>query len=247
MKNNIALEVKNLTVNYSNFKIPAIENINFRIEDNKIAIIIGPNGAGKTTLIKAILGLMPYQGEVLFFGNPQHTEQHRYKIGYVPQRFSIDFSIPVTVNEFLDFALLNCKHTSKEKKQMIISSLSQVKAEHLSARRMATLSGGQLQRILLARAIVHEPRLLILDEPEAGVDVGGEKIFYEILENLVKKQDLSALLISHELEIVRAYADQVICLNRYLVCNGSPQKVLNRQTFEKLYGTKATINQHKHH
>ena len=238
---NTALEVKDLTIIYPGSSHPAIESVSFTIEKGKIAAVIGPNGSGKTTLIKAILGLIDYQGEILVFGQP--IAKMYQKIGYVPQRYSFDQTFPITVAEFISLVLLDKNNIEKKVKNVLES----VKAGDLYNRKLSRLSGGQLQRTLLARALVKNPDLLILDEPEAGIDVGGEQTFYDLVENLVENENITALIASHELDIVYTYAQEVICLNKKLLCMGPPRQVLNQETFEELYGRSLKFYGHAHH
>jgi zinc transport system ATP-binding protein len=237
---NLALEIKDLNIYYPGLIHPAVESVSFSIEKGKIAAVIGPNGSGKTTLIKAILGLIDYQGEILVFGQP--VARMYEKIGYVPQRYSFDQTFPITVGEFISLVLPDKNHTENK----VRSVLESVKAEELYERKLSRLSGGQLQRTLLARALVKNPDLLILDEPEAGIDVGGEQTFYDLIEDLVENKNITALISSHELDIVYTYAQEVICLNRKMLCLGPPRQVLNQETFEELYGRSLKFYGHAH-
>ena len=242
---NEVLKVENLTVVYPGYTFPAVESVNFSIKQGTITAIIGPNGSGKTTLLKAILGLIDYKGEIKVFGKPI-KEMYR-DIGFVPQRFTFDPTFPITVYEFISIALSGFGEDSNKHKGHIRESLKSVDAAELVDRKLSTLSGGQLQRILLARALVHRPKLLLLDEPESGVDVGGEQTFYDLIEKMVKSDRMTVLISSHELDVVYAYSDFVLCLNRVLVCNGVPKKVLDQETFEKLYGRGLKFYAHEHH
>lgn len=245
-----ALVVKNLTVKYPGYTHSAIDGVNFSVKENSIAALIGPNGSGKSTVIKSILGLIDYSGDIEVFGKP--VQKMYTEIGFVPQRYSFDSTFPITVNEFISLALESHMIASKKEKitnhhHSVKRVLNYVKAENLKTRKLSTLSGGQLQRVLLARALVHEPKLLLLDEPEAGVDVGGEQTFYELLEALVEEKKITALIASHELDVVYTYADHVVCLNKTVFCTGVPQKVLNQETFEKLYGRGLQFYGHHEH
>jgi ABC-type Mn2+/Zn2+ transport system ATPase subunit len=237
-----ALEVKNLTVKYSGDSQIAVEDVTFEVSPDTVAMLIGPNGCGKTTVIKAVLGLVGYDGEIKVFGEP--VSKMYSKIGYVPQRFSFDRTFPITVFEFVSLVLAT--HSSKNLARKVKQTLEYVGADTFAKKKMSTLSGGQLQRVLLARALVKDPKLLLLDEPEAGVDVGGEQTFYDLVERLVDQKNVTAIIASHELDIVYTYAQQVICLNRKMLCAGVPKKVLNQQTFEKLYGRGLKFYGHDH-
>lgn len=237
-----ALEIKNLTVKYPGYTHPAIENVSFSVSENSITALVGPNGSGKSTLLKALLGLVPHSGEVKVFGQPVEDVYH--DIGYIPQRFSFDPTFPITVKEFIKLVLYN--HSEKIAQKQLNKVLDYVEADNLAKRKLSTLSGGQLQRVLLARALAHNPKLLLLDEPEAGVDVGGEQTFYDLLEKLVKDKKATALVASHELDVVYAYAQNVICLNRKMFCKGKPKEVLTQEIFTKLYGRGLKFYGHSH-
>ena len=229
MKEN-ALVVENLTVIYPEYKYKAVENVSFSVEKGTITALIGPNGSGKTSIIKSILGLVEYEGNIKIFGDP--AEKTDLSIGYVPQRFSFDPTFPITVDEFISMVI----NGSTKKENRIKEVLHYVDGTELFNRRLSSLSGGQLQRVLLARALANKPSLLLLDEPEAGVDVGGEQTFYDLMEKLVKDENITALIASHELDIVYAYAENVICVNQRMLCFGKPKEVLNQDTFIRLYG-----------
>ncbi len=227
------LGVRNLSVRYEGQETYAIEGVTFDLPTNTITVVIGPNGSGKSTLFKAILGLIPYQGKISY-SDGKNSDPH-FHAGYLPQRFVVDQSIPLRVDEFLNLTLVTCKHLKAEKLNMITEALTQVGAENFHNKLLRDLSGGQLQRVLLARALVHSPELLVLDEPEAGVDPGGEKIFYDLVKKLVAKKKITALIASHEMTLVRSYADQVICLNQKVICAGPPEKALKQVSLNKLY------------
>jgi zinc transport system ATP-binding protein len=237
-----ALKVKDVSATYAGYSHPAIENVSFELEQGVIASVIGPNGSGKTTLIKAILGLIRYKGEIEVFGLP--VEKAYQRIGYVPQKFSFDPTFPITVNEFIALTLYELDKYASGK--AVRQALNFVEAAYLGKRKLSELSGGQLQRVLLARALAKEPELLLLDEPEAGVDVGGEQTFYDLLQKLVSEKQITALISSHELDVVYTYAQQVICLNRKMLCVGEPREVLDKKMFEQLYGRDLKFYGHTH-
>lgn len=244
MSANHALTISDLSISYPGFVHPALKDVSFEADEGTITALIGPNGSGKTTLIKSILGLLPYSGRIEVFGKP--VKQMYKKIGYVPQRFSFDQTFPITVREFISIALYSYKERISSHQHHVDESLKMVDITSLADRRLTTLSGGQLQRVLLARALAHDPKLILLDEPESGVDVGGEQTFYDLLQSLVKKEKMTAVLASHELDVVYAYSDQVICLNQTMVCRGAPSKVLDQETFMKLYGRGLKFYAHDH-
>jgi len=232
------LEIKDVTVSYGGTKI--LDSLSFDIERGEITAILGPNGSGKTTLIKAVLVLIPIQkGEIKILG--LKVKDALPLIGYLPQRFEIDRSFPITVEEFLDLSLH--KNTPKEE---IDGKLAEVDMLMYKKALLGTLSGGQFQRILIARAILNNPEILILDEPETGIDVGAEKNFYQLILHLNEKHGITTVFISHELELIYDFAKQVVCLNRALVCHGVPRKVLTPEKLEELYGGGLTHHQHTH-
>lgn len=238
------INVQDVTIYHPNTSYPSVDNVTFSIQQGSIAALVGPNGSGKTTLIRALLGLIPFSGSIEIMGSS--VEQVTKNIGYVPQRFQFDYTFPITVREFLELSQLTCTDSRHIKQANLKSVAKRVNISHKLDQLLVTLSGGELQRLLLARALIHQPKLLILDEPEAGVDIGGEQSFYEILEDLSKTDNITALIASHELDIVYAYADTVICINKQLICQGPPKQVLDQSTFQKLYGRGLKFYAHSH-
>jgi ABC-type Mn2+/Zn2+ transport system ATPase subunit len=239
-----ALLVNNLSVTYPSQSQPAIEDIFFALAPGTITMLIGPNGSGKTTVIKAILELVSYQGDIKVMNKPLHKSYQ--EIGYVPQRFSFDETFPITVEEFLRLSVFHYIPQKDALEKSIDQTLHEVGAFDLKSRKLSSLSGGQLQRVILARAIAHRPKLLLLDEPESGIDVGGEQTFYDLIQRLVKDEGMAVLVASHELDIVYTYADQVICINRRMFCSGIPREVLNHEMFVDLYGRELKFYGHEH-
>jgi zinc transport system ATP-binding protein len=226
------LTVTNLTVEFNHNKI--LDCLNFTLEPSQTLAVIGPNGAGKTILFKALLGLVPYSGQISW--------DKDVKIGYVPQRFSVESDLPLTVSEF--FSLKKCE--SKD----IIHALTHVNfknnLKHILNSKLGTLSGGQLQRILIAWAIVDNPNVLLFDEPTTGVDISAEESIYNLLHNLQKEHQMSILLISHELQVVYRYATNVLCLNKEGICFGPPHKTLTEKNLAQLFGENTSIYHHQH-
>jgi ABC-type Mn2+/Zn2+ transport system ATPase subunit len=237
----LALEVTDLTVWFEGQERPAVEEVSFRLDEGQIAILIGPNGSGKSTVLRAILGLVPFAGEVRVFGMP--AAEARREIGYVPQRLAFDLSLPLTVGEAVRMPLLGARGPDAESSLRHFTEA--LGLADLSDRPLGALSGGQLKRALIARAMVTRPRLLLLDEPEAGIDVGGEQTLYELLQRLVTHHRLTALVCSHELDLVFRYADQVLCLNRRLQCTGRPAEVLTAEALARLYGPATALYRHR--
>jgi ABC-type Mn2+/Zn2+ transport system ATPase subunit len=235
----VVLEVEGLTVQLGGQTI--LEDVSLSIDSGEIVATIGPNGAGKTTLLKAVLGLIPGRGNVLLFGKPLSAlGPERAKIGYVPQRHDLDRAIPVTVEEYVGINTPS-KYFSRESLSQV---MREVDAERLLPRRIGQLSGGELQRVMLAMNLLHDPGLLFLDEPATGIDREGERLFYDVLENSRRKRGMAVLMVSHDFSVVYRYASRVLCINRRLICQGAPREVLNEETLERLYGHAAAVYEH---
>jgi zinc transport system ATP-binding protein len=206
-----------------------LSGVSFEVHKGEALAVIGPNGAGKTLLFKALLGLVPFRGTIAWRAG--------LRIGYVPQKFPVDKTVPLTVREFFllkakrfwfpDQTFL--KHLSHE---LSLVGLSQEVLE----RPVGELSGGQLQRLLIGWVMLDHPEVMLFDEPTAGIDVGFQETVYHLLQRLQKERNTTILLISHELNIVYRYADQVLCLNREMLCHGKPHEVLHPQDLAKLFG-----------
>ena len=202
-----------------------LEGIDLDIGLGEIVTLIGPNGAGKTTLVRVLLGLVA----------PDRGEVHRspgLSIGYVPQRFDIDRAIPMTVDRFLQLG----RSGTPERIQAV---LAEVGANHVLGQQFANLSGGELQRVLLARALLRDPQLLVLDEPVRGVDYAGEAELYTLIGRLRTDRGLSVLLVSHDLHVVMAQSDRVVCVNRHVCCSGVPETVAKDPSYARLFGIHA--------
>ncbi|MFC1633089.1 metal ABC transporter ATP-binding protein [Patescibacteria group bacterium] len=222
------IKVKDLIVKFQDNLV--LNKISFEIKKGELVVIVGPNGSGKSVLLKTILGLIKKtSGEI---------EVNTEKIGYVPQRLSIDQKFPLTVHEFLTLKSHNHKETMRV--------LRLVKGGKWHKKNLGSLSGGQLQRVLLAYSLIGDPELLILDEPLSGVDISTGDSLFHLLEHLHKEHHLTTLIVSHDMEVVNQFASRVICLNQRLVCDGIPRKVLTGETIEKLYGSHAGHFKHKH-
>ena len=230
------LEVKNLIVELDNKVI--LNNINFEVEKGDVLAIIGPNGAGKTTLLKAILGLIPYKGEIKY----KNDEVRKYldEIFYVPQKFEFDKSIPITVEEFLSLTL---KKIRKDIKEHVIKEIG---IFNLLNKKLGNISGGELQRVLIAKSVLENPELILLDEPTTGIDIEGEKKFYELISHLNKNHKITIIFVSHEINIVYNFSNKVLCLNKDLLCFGQTEKMLTEKTIKALYGEEAIYKLHDH-
>ena len=231
------LRIEHLSVGYNGLAI--LNDISFSIKEGEIAAIVGPNGSGKTTLIRAILGLTPYRGTVLVNGAP--VQATLKQISYVPQRFAFDRTIPITVGEFLSMTFFG--KSAHRKIDHALLEVDMKKHEHAL---IGDLSGGEFQRILIARALLNDPVLLFLDEATSGIDMAGEKSFYEIVSHLNKIHRTTVLLVSHEINMVYRFADQIICLNRDLICFGKPKEAVTKEVLEKLYGKDMKFQEHRH-
>jgi zinc transport system ATP-binding protein len=240
------LEIRNLVVRAGGREI--LSGIDADIHCGEVTALIGPNGAGKTTLLHAILGLVPYTGEIRFC----HAEEHGKgtpRIGYVPQRIDLDRNAPMTVLDF--FALSSQRYPvflgrSRRSRTDAETVLAKGEAAHLIHRPLGKLSGGELQRVLLALALRGSPDILLLDEPVSGVDVSGEELFCDFLEQIHRESRFSLLLVSHDLSVVTRHADRVICLNRSIVCQGAATQVLTPETLSAMYGSRARLASHGH-
>ncbi|MCB1549980.1 MAG: ATP-binding cassette domain-containing protein, partial [Hyphomicrobiaceae bacterium] len=182
----------------------------------------GPNGAGKTTLVRTILGLeRPDAGTI--------TRRPGLTVGYAPQRFDLDKTLPMTVERFLTLA-------RKASAQEVAATLAEVGASHVAGRQIANLSGGEFQRVILARALIRRPDLLVLDEPVRGVDYLGEADLYTLIGRIRTERGLGVLLVSHDLHVVMAASDRVLCLNRHVCCSGVPDSVAQHPEYVRLFG-----------
>ena len=229
-------KIENLSVKIG--KEDIIKNINIEVHCGELLMIIGRNGAGKSTLLKSILGEINHNGKVEFF-DMKENKKKRIKIGYVPQHLNIERDMPTTVYDmFASYTSNKPVWLIKDKAlyRKIRESLRLFGAEKLIDKRVGNLSGGELQRVLLAIATSPVPNLLILDEPVSGIDRNGTKDFYEILVNLKKEYDMSIILVSHDLDLVKKYADRVILLDKEIVKEGTAGEVFNSSEFKERFG-----------
>lgn len=229
------LEVQNLSVYYRGLQ--ALQNVSVRLESGELVGLIGPNGAGKSTLVKALLGLIPYQGQVAFQGVP--LRRRRRSVAYVPQRSRIDWDYPITawnVAMMTQSALAGwLRSPSAEAKQRVTVALERVDMLHLADRPIGQLSGGQQQRIFLARALAQNADLLLLDEPFTGIDKKTEALMLGIFAEL-KAQGKTLVVCSHEWgEALQRY-DRLLLLNRTLLANDRPQAVMTLDNIQRAYG-----------
>ena len=234
------IEVKGVTHRYN--EIAVLDNVSCTIAKGSITAIIGPNGSGKTTLIRGILGLLsPTQGTITIDG--KRPSEMRTHVGYVPQQLQFDHTLPITVNEFLK--TYQCKD-QKHRYKNISQVLKEVGLEKQINQKIGTLSGGQFQRALIARAIFHEKDILVLDEPSVGIDIEGEQSLYELIERLHNEHGITCIIISHDVAIVHRFADSVICINKRKICQGTPSATITPEVLKQLYGSDAGIYHHHH-
>lgn len=232
-------KIENFGVTIGNNKI--LQNVNIHIHCGELTTIIGPNGAGKSTLIKAILGEIKHTGSLKHLGE-NSTNYKTPIIGYVPQNLAYDVNSPISVLDL--FIACNTKipawlYSSKKFKKRVFDNLKKVNAEYLIDRKLGALSGGELQRVLLALALDPMPNILILDEPVSGIDQNGLVLFYNLLSEIKKKYDLAIILVSHDLELVSKYSDRVVLINGTVVASGTPAQVFNNEETQKIFGLKA--------
>ena len=200
----------------------ALSGVTMSISAGEIVTILGPNGSGKSTLLRALLGIVPPSaGRVL--------RAEGLRIGYVPQKLAVDRAMPLTVRRFLSLPHWVADADAE-------AALQRVGLPGLGARQMVGLSGGQFQRVLLARALLVRPQVLILDEPTQGLDQAGEAGFYRLIEEVRRQTGAAVLMVSHDLHVVMAASDRVICLNHHICCEGTPRVVSNAPEYRALFG-----------
>ena len=234
-----AISVDGCTVAFNGTAV--LDGVSFNVAQGEVAALIGPNGSGKTTLMRTILGLNTLaSGTIKIFG--KHLHAVRNMIGYVPQRFEFDRDFPITVREFMDLA----RHPHCPPSRI----LEKIREVGLPVRaldqRLGNLSGGQLQRVLIAQAILNNPAILFLDEPSSGIDIAGEATFYEIIEHLNIEHGTTILLVSHDIALVSDLVDNVICVNKKLLCYGPPRTALTLRKMQELFGPREGFYEHGH-
>jgi zinc transport system ATP-binding protein len=214
-----------LTVENVHFAIrgnPILQAVSLQVSSGEIVALIGPNGAGKSTLVRIVLGLLrPDRGRICL--------QSGLRVGYMPQRLTVDDTLPLTVQRFVTLG-------TPASRERVRSALSEVGAAHVLDTPMQAISGGETQRVLLARALLREPDLLVLDEPIQGVDLTGQYELYDLISNLRRRRGCGILMVSHELHLVMAATDHVLCLNRHVCCSGHPDLVAQDPAYLDLFG-----------
>ena len=251
----VVLRVEGLTV-YRGSHL-AVQNVSFALAAGSHTAIVGPNGAGKSTLVQAILGILPRQcGSVSILGEPLRLSGYlpqkvRQQLAYVPQRLHFNPALPLTVAEFvaLGWGSLRPRWPWQQRaarQEAVKKALQRAEALHLASKPLGQLSGGELKRVLLAYCLVWPRRLLVLDEAPAGLDSLSEGEFYRLLEELRRSLGWTILQVSHDLEMVSRYCDRVLCLNRSLICQGSPEAALAPEMLSRVYGPEFARYIHHH-
>ncbi|MEK6676816.1 MAG: metal ABC transporter ATP-binding protein [Planctomycetota bacterium] len=228
-----ALRLRDVTVRFGSVEV--LSNVSFEPAVGKLNALVGPNGAGKTTLLRAILGTVPYTGTIER-GTTKTSRPSR--IGYVPQKLSFDRGMPLTVLDFICCGLQRRPlwlGYRRKAKQLAADALRRIGGDGWESRSMGTLSGGELQRVLLAMALSSDPEILLLDEPVSGVDIAGEGLFCDLLGSLQTTGHYTMILVSHDLSIVTRHADYVVCLNRTVHCQGNTVETLTAENLRRLY------------
>ncbi len=226
--NDISFHVQNRSI---------LDSVSLSVRAGEIVTLIGPNGAGKTTLVKIVLGLLsPSSGSLV--------RNSKLRLGYMPQKFHLDPNLPLSVTRFL-------KLTQKAD-AAIEASLREVGILHLAKSAITSISGGELQRVLLARALLRKPQLLVLDEPVQGVDVAGQSELYQLISHVKDHYHCGVLMVSHDLHLVMSATDTVVCLNQHVCCQGHPDTVSSDPAYLSLFGKKgvdsmATYTHHHDH
>ena len=212
-----------------------LSDISLSIQPGEIVTILGPNGSGKSTLLRALLGILP-----LAAGQVQRVPNLR--LGYVPQKLALDRAMPITLRRFLSLP-------SRVSDAAAAAVLARVGLQDMGQTQLGALSGGQLQRAMLARALLRDPQLLVLDEPTQGLDQPGEASFYRLIETLRRETGAAVLMVSHDLHVVMAASDRVICLNGHICCQGTPAVVSSAPEYRALFGlgTEGALALYQHH
>lgn len=228
------VELQSVTVTFAERHV--LDNVSIKLKRGEITTLIGPNGAGKSTLVKVITGLhKPTLGKVI--------RQKGIRIGYVPQKLRLNDTLPLSVDRFMQLA-------GRYSAQQRLDALEMVNGSRLIQSDMHGLSGGEMQRVLLARALLQKPDLLVLDEPVQGVDVTGQLELYRLIQQLRDLLNCAILMVSHDLHLVMAKTDNVICLQHHICCSGSPLSVTNHPKYIALFGRQASdqlaLYQHQH-
>jgi len=227
----LLLSVHDLSVSFDGRKV--LDCVEVGLRAGEIVTLIGPNGAGKTTLVRVVLGLMPSERGTIF-------RRPGMRIGYMPQRLRIDPILPITVRRFL---LLAGRGVAARLPEV----MAEVGAGHVLDAPLQSVSGGEMQRVMLARALLRDPELLVLDEPVQGVDISGQEELYGLIGRIRDRHGCGILMVSHDLHLVMAATDRVICLNHHVCCSGSPESVTQHPAYRDLFGSSRFAVYTHHH
>lgn len=220
------VKAKNVSIQFGDRQV--LQQVSLSVSQGQVVTLIGPNGAGKTTLVRIILGLLaPQSGSI--------EKPKNLRIGYMPQKLHIEPTMPITVRRFLELA-------RRTHNTPIDAILEEVQIGHLMNHQLRAISGGEMQRVLLARALSLAPQLLVLDEPAQGVDVAGQADLYQLINDIRSRHNCGVLMISHDLHLVMAKTDEVICLNHHICCHGHPDQVSMDPSYLALFGKKEAKN-----
>lgn len=243
-----AVRLEDVWVTYGDNVV--LKSVSLEIEQRELLGLIGPNGSGKTTLIKVILGLVtPSRGKVEVFGLPPgRLGPKRRLIGYVPQRSQGDWSFPVAVSDVVMMGRYGqiglFRRPTSADRATVRKALEAVQMQDFARRQLAQLSGGQQQRVMIARALATDPKLLLLDEPAAGVDVHGESQFYELLTTLKNERGMTIVIVTHDVAVVSSFVEKLACLNQTLYSHAAPSEVLTTANIQKVYGCEVELLAH---
>lgn len=242
-----ALEIRNLSVLLNDKEI--LSDINISLDEGKFLGIVGPNGSGKTTLLRTILGLIkPAKGDIKVFGKSPADSLRQGVYGYLPQHINLDINFPASALDIVTMGLYGklgmFRRSSAKEKQKALEYIELIGMSGHEDRHFGDLSGGEQQRISIARALVSNPKILILDEPSTGIDVVGQEDFYHLLKGLQKRFGLTIVMVSHDIGSVTAYVDEIACLNKILYYHGAPLGAIDEKMLEKLYGKNIEILMH---
>ncbi|XES85886.1 zinc ABC transporter ATP-binding protein ZnuC [Franconibacter pulveris] len=227
------VSLENISVSFGQRRV--LSDVSLSLRPGRILTLLGPNGAGKSTLVRVVLGLVaPDEGVI--------NRDRSLRIGYVPQKLHLDATLPLTVSRFM-------RLRPGVRKADILPALKRVQAGHLIDAPMQKLSGGETQRVLLARALLKEPQLLVLDEPTQGVDVNGQVALYDLIDKLRQELNCAVLMVSHDLHLVMAKTDDVLCLNHHICCSGTPEVVSTHPEFIAMFGPRGAeqLGIYRHH
>ncbi|KMV33000.1 zinc ABC transporter ATP-binding protein ZnuC [Franconibacter pulveris 1160] len=227
------VSLENISVSFGQRRV--LSDVSLSLRPGRILTLLGPNGAGKSTLVRVVLGLVaPDEGVI--------KRDRSLRIGYVPQKLHLDATLPLTVSRFM-------RLRPGVRKADILPALKRVQAGHLIDAPMQKLSGGETQRVLLARALLKEPQLLVLDEPTQGVDVNGQVALYDLIDKLRQELNCAVLMVSHDLHLVMAKTDDVLCLNHHICCSGTPEVVSTHPEFIAMFGPRGAeqLGIYRHH